>query len=558
MVFRKIVREIKKEPFSYEHLHKLMDERKYNDADDYVANYFYKGDTCIFYRDNKKNQFISYGLKDVHEILPNDLKVYKNGNSKPDYDAKNLLKSTSFFNDQFEPIINFHKDDYLYYEKNDKGYDMGYMNMAKPQRSFETVNAVREDYEDDLKMVYDHIKKVWANDDNEMYDWIMNFNACTVTGKRKLRKCLYLPCDKERAGRGSILTFFNNILGERMFRTSSSEDITKYTKMLEGRCCINIDDMPVENSNKATVSEALKKLISDDTFGCRNMRQVSYTQKNTFNIYITSQYDCILISESNNKRYVIADINTCYVDNHKYFTKLNKVLHKPEVQKFFYEDMIKLYNEKYDLHTLKNPWNEDDVPHSKVKAQKLIASLPRSLKWIKEKYILNNKDINETTTAFFRKYYDESSDRSSRQNINKNFKKIGLLPKKKRVGSETYYYYTMSAAELYNAFDKREWIDKEIDLINNNEETGQMIEGFEKEEPEEESSQDYSIEELQQQMEKIQAKINKKLEKKMSNIKVKDNTDENKKVIKEYLNIESTEKKKKKKRKKRKLKKTRL
>ena len=116
----------------------------------------------------------------------------------------------------------------------------------------------------------------------------------------------------------------------------------------------------------------------------------------------------------------------------------------------------------------------------------------------------------------------------------------------------------MSAAELYNAFDKREWIDKEIDLINNNEETGQMIEGFGKEEPEEETNQDYCIEELQQQMEKIQAKINKKLEKKMSNIKVKDNTDENKKVIKEYLNIESTEKKKKKKRKKRKLKKTRL
>ena len=116
----------------------------------------------------------------------------------------------------------------------------------------------------------------------------------------------------------------------------------------------------------------------------------------------------------------------------------------------------------------------------------------------------------------------------------------------------------MSAKELYDAFDKNKWIDKEIDLINNNEEFKEVLEGFKEEEPEEETNQDYSIEELQQQMEKIQAKINKKLEKKMSNIKVKDNTDENKKVIKEYLNIESTEKKKKKKRKKRKLKKTRL
>ena len=51
-------------------------------------------------------------------------------------------------------------------------------------------------------------------------------------------------------------------------------------------------------------------------------------------------------------------------------------------------------------------------------------------------------------------------------------------------------------------------------------------------------------------MENIQAKMNKKLENKISSINIKDKTDDNKKVIKEYLNIESTEKKKKKKKKK--------
>jgi predicted O-linked N-acetylglucosamine transferase (SPINDLY family) len=51
-------------------------------------------------------------------------------------------------------------------------------------------------------------------------------------------------------------------------------------------------------------------------------------------------------------------------------------------------------------------------------------------------------------------------------------------------------------------------------------------------------------------MENIQAKINKKWENKISSINIKDKTDDNKKVIKEYLNIESTEKKKKKKKKK--------
>ena len=60
-------------------------------------------------------------------------------------------------------------------------------------------------------------------------------------------------------------------------------------------------------------------------------------------------------------------------------------------------------------------------------------------------------------------------------------------------------------------------------------------------------------------MENIQAKMNKKLENKISSINIKDKTGDNKKAIKEYVNIESTEKKKKKKKKKkRKFKKTRL
>jgi hypothetical protein len=231
---------------------------------------------------------------------------------------------------------------------------------------------------------------------------------------------------------------------------------------------------------------------------------------------------------------------------------LNRILDKPEIQKLFYEDMLKRYEEKCKF------WNEDDIPECEVKNQKLIESLPKCLKWLKEECILNNRGIDDTTTAFFSKYFNDTLDKSSKQHINKQFKKIDLIPKKRRIGNDTYYYYIMSAKELYDAFDKNKWIYKEIDLINNNEEFKEVLEGFKEEEPEEETNQDYSIEELQQQMEKIQAKINKKLEKKMSNIKVKDNTDENKKVIKEYLNIESTEKKKKKKRKKRKLKKTRL
>jgi hypothetical protein len=70
-------------------------------------------------------------------------------------------------------------------KNNDKGKQMGYLNMAKPQRSFKTIKANREYYEDELKVVYDHIKTVWADNNEEMYDWIMNFNACAITNSEK-------------------------------------------------------------------------------------------------------------------------------------------------------------------------------------------------------------------------------------------------------------------------------------------------------------------------------------------------------------------------------------
>ena len=248
----------------------------------------------------------------------------------------------------------------------------------------------------------------------------MNFNACTITGKRKLRKALYLPCDDERAGRGSILNFINRILGKRMHKTGSIEEIQKYTKPFEGCCCINFDELPTEKSNFRSISDNLKSLITEPTFMCRGMFSQGYQQKNTFNIYITSNNNSVLITQSNNARYVIANINTCYVGNKKYFIELNRILDKPEIQKLFYEDMLKRYEEKCKF------WNEDDIRECEVKNQKLIESIPKCLKWLKEEYVLNNRGIDDTTTAFFSKYFNDTLDKSSKQHVNKQLRKEKL------------------------------------------------------------------------------------------------------------------------------------
>ena len=74
------------------------------------------------------------------------------------------------------------------------------------------------------------------------------------------------------------------------------------------------------------------------------------------------------------------------------------------------------------------------------------------IKFIKENYLLVSKSLDDNTKDFLAYYYRESKDKSSKQRIGRELRKIGISPKQK---SDGLYYYIKSHDELLAEYKKQ-------------------------------------------------------------------------------------------------------
>ena len=165
-----------------------------------------------------------------------------------------------------------------------------------------------DDYATEIEFINNHILEVLTSKNMEQFNYFLNFLAFSAKGK-KVRTAIYLQTD-EGVGKGILMNFLNKIFGHRFHKTSSVETITKYTYPLEGRCLINIDELTGDKSLSVhAIQDQLKGLITEGSFDCRDMFKTSYTQKNTFNIIITTNNNAIHLSINNRRRYICLDVS---------------------------------------------------------------------------------------------------------------------------------------------------------------------------------------------------------------------------------------------------------
>jgi len=430
----------------------LVNANKDDEAQQYMNSYFFKSGIFVYFYDVTSNIYTQYSIQDAKKLIPRDIKRFNK--RALEFDAQEYLQSTKFMSNEHKITINLQNDLHVYTED-----DIRYINMAKPFTLDTTIDIDTEKFQDDMDMLYNHIKIVWADNSDEVYEFIMNFLACSVTGKRKLRKALYLPCSTERAGRGTVLNFINTVIGDRMYKTSSVEEILKYTKNFEGTSLINFDELPTDSNNYKSIGDSMKGLVTEPTFVCRDMFCKGYAQKNTFNIIITSNNNAINLTQSNKERYLVCDVNTSKAGDQKYFTKLNNLLKKKEIKVLFYRDMVERYNTKCAK------WNEDITPDTNTKRSKMIESLPLCLKYVKDNYALRNRDMHTTTTEFYDEYYRRTKDRASKQKISASLKLVDIVPKRVRVGEKTHNYFSILGTDLFQAYQNKHWIDNDLEHV---------------------------------------------------------------------------------------------
>ena len=480
---------------SLNYLKTLIEERKDEESKQYINKFFYRSGINMFFFDG--DNFILYENDRALKLIPDELTRWSVQNKKSviEFSAQKYLNSIEFKEKDYSPTIDFNKKEKIIKKtRSINGIELidHYVNMAKPLPFDNSKKIKREKYENQLNLIYSHIKDVLCSGNDDQYQYVLNFIACTFKG-RKLRKALYWQSN-ERVGKGTIIILMMKVLGSRAHKCSQIEEILKYNKNFEGRCFINIDEPPIDTGNYRSIGDVMKGYITEKTFGCRDMFNKAYQQDNTFNMILTTNNDAINLTQTNNERYVVTDISEHKKGDFKYFDYISKIIDTEEIQILFYRDMMN----RYEDEKLKK-WNEDITPQTESKKKKIIEALPHFHKWIKDSYILTGKNLNINSTEFYKIYYEETKDRASKQKLAKYINEIGIELRRVSEKGERHYRYVMSNEDLLNSFKNKNWIDSDTDHINIKEDPHDFIKKGVKEYDE--------IEQLKFQIFNLQSKI---------------------------------------------------
>ncbi|GBB93702.1 hypothetical protein RclHR1_22190001 [Rhizophagus clarus] len=217
-----------------------------------------------------------------------------------------------------------------------------------------------------------------------------------------------------------------------------------------------------------TFANRLKDFIDSDTLMIEEKYRMPYPVTNITNLIINSNNSKTIRLDRNDRRYFIPDISEKYVNNgigmNHYYTPLDSAIKDPEVGKAFYS---------YALEYVKlNPdFDERKIPMIKTKLMMVNRDNNKVHEFIKEKYIIQHRDLNESSSilyhdfkAWFATYANSNKKPSTVQEFTRALRELGIKAKQKRVGDQKadkrLQWYSATYTNLYTIFMKKNMIDE--------------------------------------------------------------------------------------------------
>jgi hypothetical protein len=454
--------------FDILHLKKLLYGQNFmKDVPNYINKFFYKYGSKIFFDNGEKFECLT--LEDAKRKIPDEYTRKFTITTGDKTKVKEIKLNTYFTNEMFlstpdtKLTIDYKRDIKFKESKFIRGFqqEFNYLNMKKDlPRDYSRKVELTEFNKKGVEAFFKHLKMVICSNDDDEYDVVIKFLASSVVGHKV--KISLMWNSLEQSGKGTVLNFMNDLLGDRMLKTSNAESVVKYTKDFEGCTLLNFDEMPKEGTY-ATLADKQKALITENEFDCRAMHQQPYVQKNTFNIITTSQNNVVSLTQTNFKRYYVNTISNDFIDKIDYFKELYKYLENEDVKVLIYQEFVKIFKEQVEPIN----WLGNNLKSTKKCQIKKMEALPKLHKYIKDTYLKNGFGLDIKTTDLLNDY--KQIDRFATPNrLGSTLKEFGVSLKQFNTNSKTekaYRKYIISFKDLRDYFSSKGWIDEEYDEI---------------------------------------------------------------------------------------------
>ena len=197
-----------------------------------------------------------------------------------------------------------------------------------------------------------HIKSIWANDNEATYNYILNWFAQFLQKPwKKNNVCLVLH-SVEGVGKSMILNMIGKIMGDSYYHSTSSlkQILGDFNGDAEGKILINLNETNWGGDKKMVGS--FKEFITDNTVSINRKNKEPYTVHNYANTIITTNEEWIVSIKADDRRF-----NLLECKNEKYDEAYYNEIANTDIQaiaNFLYNRDISGYDsrvfEKSELH----------------------------------------------------------------------------------------------------------------------------------------------------------------------------------------------------------------
>ena len=238
-----------------------------------------------------------------------------------------------------------------------------------------------------------------------------------------------------------------HILGPKLCLETGSEPIkSRFNNILGGKLLVSFEELETFSTAEwAAVDSVLKRQITSDSIVLQAKGQDAFTTKNINNYILLSNFD---VYDSDRRMFVL-DVQTQYKGNREYWSNLYNNCFNNDVGNA-------LYSYFYEVDT--NNYHPQDYPITENKINSISKRLDFAYQFIKEEYILNNKDIKSKLSDFYDdfKFWCSKEQKKACQKTDfiSKLKEIQILHYK----SHGYLCYNVKLDVLKDIADKQHWI----------------------------------------------------------------------------------------------------
>lgn len=209
-----------------------------------------------------------------------------------------------------------------------------------------TPQACRDYSENDAKPLLDHIWDIWAQRDEDHYNYILDWFAHKI--QRPSKKMAVTLClnSGEGAGKNVVLNKFFDIMGNNYDSVANANNILgDFNATLEGKVLLNFDEITYGGDHKT--NNRLKALISEDYVHINKKHKEVYKMRSLADFIFTTNEDYFIGVTGDSRRYCPLSLSDKWVgiqtdECFDYFKRIRdtpaeafaKVLYERDISRF--------------------------------------------------------------------------------------------------------------------------------------------------------------------------------------------------------------------------------